>query len=485
MKSLKVLMAAGVLMLAGCGGESIQSPDFTSELDSIVIGSAPATAPLGRSVQLSTTGRFTTPPGSSPAFASRPVAASYTVEPASTATVGETGVFVGRAIGIATVTASFGGKTSAPINIQVTAPVLEALVVTPATVTIGLGTTQTFTAQGRFSDSDTPRGINTPITWTSDDVAVATVLPPTGPTTVATGVSLGTTQIRASTVDEGSNVVAGAATLTVGGSVVTGLLRVEPVNGFVAQGFSRQFVAIGSFSDNTQQPVMSTSVDWSSGTPAVATIDATGLATGVTQGQSVITATLKPEVVAAGDRDATATLTVTDRVCTTPLLATAGATVTSEVNGLCVGCGVDDPAFAIDALPLTAATIRVPLALLGGSASLTATAAVGDTFPGGQPAGFIVRRPAGLLLTAELLSQLSISTLNNGLVRETSREDVIVLRVTLLGILGEDEAALVSFTPTLPFDALRLELNSGVASALTLTQVASACATAVQPPASP
>ncbi|MGQ0501052.1 MAG: Ig-like domain-containing protein [Panacagrimonas sp.] len=479
MKSLKVLLAAGVLMLGGCGGGSVQSPDFTSELVSIEIGDAPATAPIGRNVQLVTEGQFSAPPGSDPDTITRNVKASYTVSPASRATVSDTGIFIGKTVGNVTITAKSGGKTSAPITIEIIAPVLESLVITPETATIGVGSTRNFSVKGLFSDSETPRTLDTPITWESDDTSTVTVSPSSGPTTVATGVALGDTTITATTVSDEGETISDTAAITVTNATLTSLLRIEPVNAFVVQGFTLQFTAIGSFSDGSEQPLMGSSIDWDSATQAVATIDVNGLASGLTTGQSVITATLKPEVVASGGRTATVTLTVTDSVCTAPFLLSAGASITGDVNGLCVLCKVDDPAFVIDADPETAAVLRVPVAALGGSASLTATASDGTTFPAGMPAGFIVRRPAGGLISAELLTQLSLATLNNGVEVENST-DGIPLRVTLLGLFGDDEAALLSFVPTQPFDALRLK-SGGVLSALATTEVSSACAVAAPP----
>ena len=94
----------------------------------------------------------------------------------------------------------------------------------------------------------------------------------------------------------------------------------------------------------------------SNGTPAVATVGAVGVdefATGVAPGTSVITATLKPEVVtpSGSQRTASRTLTVVPvPPCTTPLLAANGALATTDQGSLCLGCSVDNPSFAIDAL---------------------------------------------------------------------------------------------------------------------------------------
>lgn len=479
MRAFRMGWLVVVLGLAACGGDSIKSPTFTPQLVSLAIEGAPATAPIGRPVPLTTVGQFTAPPGSASDTFGQEVEALCEVTPAQIARIDEGCVFVGLAIGTATVTANLDGLSSPPVVIEVTAPVLEQIVVEPAAATIALGTTQDFTARGIFTDSEEPRGIATPIVWASNDPGVATVGPGTGPNNTVSPVATGIATISATTTNEEGLEVSGSADLTVVAATLDSLLRVEPQNALVQQGLSRQFIAVGAFSDGGEQPVANSDIDWTSSALAVATINADGLATGVALGQTQIAATLKPDLMVTGNRSANATLTVTDDVCTGPFLASAGATAVGEVNGLCLLCSVTDTAGVIDADPQTTGVISVPVGLLGGAASLTATAADGTTFPGGSPAGFIVRRPAGLLLTAELLSQLDLQTLLDGNERETS-SDSIPLRVTLLGLLGDDEAALVSFTPTQSFDALRLTLNSGVASALTTTEVSSACALAVE-----
>src|SRR6266478_4829127 len=56
-------------------------------------------------------------------------------------------------------------------------------------------------------------------------------------------------------------------------------------------GATQQFTATGTYSDNTTADITST-VTWASGTPATATISTAGLATGVAQGTTQISASL-------------------------------------------------------------------------------------------------------------------------------------------------------------------------------------------------
>ena len=67
-------------------------------------------------------------------------------------------------------------------------------------------------------------------------------------------------------------------------------ITVTPANPAIASGSTQQFVATGTFSDNSTQNI-SSQVTWSSSNGGVATINSTGLATGVAGGSSTIKAT--------------------------------------------------------------------------------------------------------------------------------------------------------------------------------------------------
>jgi len=81
-------------------------------------------------------------------------------------------------------------------------------------------------------------------------------------------------------------------------------LNITPTSPSLVIGSTQQFHAIGSFSDNSTQD-LTTQVSWSSGSPSVATITSGGLASGIGQGSSLITAT------APGGISGTTTATVT------------------------------------------------------------------------------------------------------------------------------------------------------------------------------
>ena len=87
-------------------------------------------------------------------------------------------------------------------------------------------------------------------------------------------------------------------------------ITVTPANPSITVGATQQFIATGSFSDNSTE-ILTSQVTWASATPSVATISTTGLARAVATGASSITASLNGVTGAA-------MLTVTP---TTPTIA--------------------------------------------------------------------------------------------------------------------------------------------------------------------
>ena len=173
-----------------------------------------------------------------------------------------------------------------------TAPTLNSISVTPANPTVAAGTTESFTATGNFSDSST-KNLTSSVTWSSQNTNAATITL----VGVATAKASGSSMIQATL---GS--VSGSTLLTVSSATLVSI-AVTPANPSIAKGSTQQFIATGTFSDNSTQNLTG-SVTWSSLTIGVATITGGGLATAVAAGTSTIKA------VSGGVTGAT-TLTVT------------------------------------------------------------------------------------------------------------------------------------------------------------------------------
>lgn len=189
--------------------------------------------------------------------------------------------------GTATITASYSGASG---TAAFKSSSLVSMGVTPTTTSIPKGTTFQFEALGTLIDAT--QTLTTVATWSTSSSGVATISNAAGSKGRATAVSIGTTTILSSF----TSVTSSPARLTVTDAILTAV-TVTPVNPSIASGKTKQFAAMGTFTDSSVQDLTS-SVDWSSTNENVATISNTagtkGLAasnnTGIT-GTTTIRAT--------------------------------------------------------------------------------------------------------------------------------------------------------------------------------------------------
>ena len=182
--------------------------------------------------------------------------------------------------GTTTITASAVG-VSGSATLTVTAPTLASITVNPQGTTIPLGATQQFTATGVYTDGST-QDLTGTATWSSSTTVVAAV----NSSGLAAGLFQGTATIQ---VNSGS--LSASATLSVAAPALVSI-AVNPATATVALGTSQQYQAIGTYSDGNTQDV-TTLVAWSSTVSTVATVSGTGLALGVSQGTTTLTATFE------------------------------------------------------------------------------------------------------------------------------------------------------------------------------------------------
>lgn len=219
----------------------------------------------------------------------------------SVATINSNGLASSYAAGTTLITATLGGlsgSTTLTVNSPPPPPpppTLESITVTPANQSIGVGSTETYTAMGYYSDGSM-LNLTAVVTWSSSTTSVATMS-----SNVATAEMVGTTTITAT---DGS--VSGDTMLTVTTPVIPppptlNYIVVTPSNPSIFVGGTQPFTATAYWSDGTHTVVTSSST-WTSGNASVATM-AANTATGVAVGTSQITATYM------GD-SASATLTV-------------------------------------------------------------------------------------------------------------------------------------------------------------------------------
>ena len=168
---------------------------------------------------------------------------------------------------------------------------LSAIAVTPSTMSMKLGGAQQFTATATYNDGSTAN-VSSTASWTSSAPAFAKISTSGNATALAAGSATITAALKG---------VSGTATLTVQPKSLTAI-AIAPSSASLMIGGAQQFTATGTYNDGSTANVTS-SVSWSSSTPPVATVNATGEATAVAAGSSAITAALNG---ASG----TATLTV-------------------------------------------------------------------------------------------------------------------------------------------------------------------------------
>jgi hypothetical protein len=208
--------------------------------------------------------------------------------------------------GQTTISATLGATSSTPAVMNVTAAELVGIGVTPVLSSVPEGLTEQYTATGLYSDAST-QDITTSVTWISSDTDVASISNAAGTEGLATGLSVGTTDITATL----GTVTSAPATLNVTDATLQAL-TLSPAAATIAKGLTQQFTANGLYSDGSVQD-LTTSAAWFSSNPTVASISnaagTKGLATGNTAGTVQITAN-----VGAVSSTAPAVLTVTGPV---------------------------------------------------------------------------------------------------------------------------------------------------------------------------
>jgi hypothetical protein len=241
------------------------------------------------------------------------------------------GLATGLSVGTTTITATDSASgVSGSTNLMVTAAQLVSIAVTPTNPSVAKGYEQQFTATGIYTDSST-QNLTTQVTWSSSDEIVATISNADGSkglvTTLAEGIATITATDPASSISDSTTLTVTAAQLV--------SIEVTPENPSIKVAATQQFVATGTFSDDTILDLTS-QVTWSSSDPGVATVSnadgSQGLATGVSAGSTTIEAE-------SGSVSGTTTLTVTPVTLTVTKDGNGTGTVTSNPAG--INCGGD------------------------------------------------------------------------------------------------------------------------------------------------
>jgi len=291
LKSLKagtVTVSAVLSSVTGTASVTVSS----AVLSSINVGTPSPSLASGGTEQLTATGVYSD--GSS---ASLTTQVAWSSSDGSVAVVNSVGLLTALKAGSVSVMASMGG-VSGTANVTVNAPSLVSITVSPLAFTIASGQSKQLSAMGVYSDG-TSSDVTSQATWSSASTSFATV----DSSGLVTGVAAGSSTITA-TIGAKS----GSAIATVTSALLTSIV-VTPATASIATGQSQAFTASGIFSDGSTTDITN-SVEWSSSSTSYATIDPTGLATGVGAGVATITAS------SGSATPGTAVLTVTAAVLT-------------------------------------------------------------------------------------------------------------------------------------------------------------------------
>jgi uncharacterized protein YjdB len=215
---------------------------------------------------------------------------------------------------------SYEGKKVTSLSID---PVNNTAVA--GAVMIAAQTVQQFQATGHYSDTTTS-DMSSESTWTTSDPSIATISPSGLATAVA---SSGTCTITATSQGITANIQ-----LTITNWPIQ-TITVSPDSASINRAFTRQFTASGLFSDgsNTLSQDITSLASWSSSTTSVATIDAHGVATGVSAGTTSISAQW------SGKTSNTAILTVSNLALMSISLSISGRpnvtnTITAQMTAI-------------------------------------------------------------------------------------------------------------------------------------------------------
>jgi uncharacterized protein YjdB len=301
----------------------------TSGLDSVQVSPTTQSLTAGQTAQFTVVGTYGN--AKHPTTQTITSGVTWTSSVPAVATVSASGVATAVGPGTTTITAggmAFNGPTNSSATLTVTGSggtagsSIASISVIPGSQSVASPSQTTqFIAIGTTSSGATQNLTNV-VTWSSSTTQIATVGATTG---LATGVGQGTATIAALyTNSTGGTAVTGTATFTVVGGKAeqfTAVAITPSSQAMSASGQITQLIALGtSGSTGLQTDVTSsTKIKWSSSSPSIASVSASGLVTGSNAGNATITAELANTdgSVVSG----TATIAVSNSPAPEPLLS--------------------------------------------------------------------------------------------------------------------------------------------------------------------
>ncbi|MCG9729879.1 Ig-like domain-containing protein [Shewanella sp. Isolate13] len=206
---------------------------------------------------------------------------------------------------------TISSKTTA----KVTPAILQSLIISPVSASVAAGNHQPYQLFALFSDASS-KEVTPYAYWQTSDTSIATI----DRFGLAHSLVEGQVKIVASYL--GMQV---SADLVVTDAVIA-QLQVSPAESSIAVGYSQQLIATAYYSDGHSSDVSSLA-NWSSLSPSIVQVNATGLAEGAAQGSSSIEASYQGMQASA---NVNVTSAILESVTLTPVTATVAAGNTQQ-----------------------------------------------------------------------------------------------------------------------------------------------------------
>src|SRR5271156_1530622 len=265
-------------LLSGCGSSH---PNELAQLSSIAVGPPDPSVAMGLGSQFTATGIMSD--GSKRNLSAQ---VAWSSSNPAIAWMGTGGTVATLRSGTTTIVASLNG-VSGSTSLTVTPATLMAIEVTPPSPAFANGLTLQLVATGIYSDNST-HDLTSAVTWGSSSSAVASISNAAGSARLARALRPGSTTVTAILGSASANM-----TLTVTTATLVSI-GVTPLNSTLPNGLTADLKATGVFTDHSTRDLTST-VNWSSSAPAVASVDnapASGLVTALGLGTAQLTAAL-------------------------------------------------------------------------------------------------------------------------------------------------------------------------------------------------
>lgn len=302
-KGLATALAAGTTTISATFGGISGSTLLTTTapvLQSIAITPDTPTVLSLSSVTFTAIGTYSD--GTTPDITSQVTWASSSTNVAPAPTAGTT---VTSAPGTTTISAALD-NVSGTTTLKVTGGTLSSISISPNSQTLVKGTLGRISATGVFSDGSS-RDITGALTWTVDNTNRASLTTPSGNVMWANALASGGVTITAKSAS-----LSKTASLTVTAPSLNHL-EIAPISLALTKGTTGRFTVTAIFNDGTSQDVTDSATTgspttWSSNNTSVATVGATGLASGQVGAVAAGTATITANY---GGTNITGSVTVT------------------------------------------------------------------------------------------------------------------------------------------------------------------------------